>query len=362
MLRDATQTTLFEILESNRLPFEHNKGENTLIMRDTRSRVLFRAVEEFDRLRGTNLAWFGLDELTYTQEEAWLVLEGRLRDSRAERLSGFAAWTPKGFDWVYRRFLLEPVEGYDVAIASAFENKHLLERIPDFYERLKRSYDEEFYRQEALGEYLSLGGSLVYRAFKRAEHVANVVLDPTLPLYWALDFNVDPMCSVVAQIADGTVRVLDEIVISRASTLDACEEFRRRFPRHDAGIAVYGDATGTRMQTAGTSDWKIIREFFNSEGYRKVSYRVPRSNPAVRDRVELVNAKLKSASGEVGLVVSGKCKELIKDFEQVSYKPETTLIDKDGDQQRTHLSDALGYLLWQECREAVAGDRGERLL
>ena len=43
---------------------------------------------EFERLRGTNLAWFGLDELTYTPEEAWLRLEGRLRDPRQR---GYAA-------------------------------------------------------------------------------------------------------------------------------------------------------------------------------------------------------------------------------------------------------------------------------
>ena len=84
MLRDATQGTLFEILDSNGIPFEHNKAENTLVMKDTGSRILFRPVDEFERLRGTKLAWFGLDELTYTQEGAWLRLEGRLRDPRAD--------------------------------------------------------------------------------------------------------------------------------------------------------------------------------------------------------------------------------------------------------------------------------------
>ena len=83
MLRDATQAALFEILDGNKIPFDHNKAENTLIMRDTRSKILFRPMDEFERLRGTNLAWFGLDELTYTQEEAWLRLEGRLRDPKA---------------------------------------------------------------------------------------------------------------------------------------------------------------------------------------------------------------------------------------------------------------------------------------
>ena len=151
MLRDATQAALFEILDSNEIPYEHNKAENTLVMQDTRSRILFRPVDEFERLRGTNLAWFGLDELTYTQEESWLRLEGRLRDPKATRLCGFAVWTPKGYDWVYRRFIAEPVKGMRRCWRRPNENRFLLEKIPDFYERLKDSYDEKFYRAGSAG-------------------------------------------------------------------------------------------------------------------------------------------------------------------------------------------------------------------
>jgi len=363
MLRDATQSTLFEILEKNRIPYDHNKAENTVIMRDTRSKILFRAVDEFERLRGTNLAWFGVDELTYCQEQAWVVLEGRLRDPKAKRLCGFGVWTPKGYDWVYRRFLANPVEGYEAIVAKPFENRFLLERVPDFYERLRYSYDEKFYRQEVLGEYLNINGGLVYHAFRREEHVTDVEVDPRLPLLWALDFNVDPMCSVVAQISEGVVRVVDEIVISRATTEEACTEFQARFPRHAAGICVYGDASGSRMQTCGTTDYTIIREFFRRAGYVNVSYKVPRSNPLVRERVALVNAKLKTAAGERHLVVDRKCVELIKDFEEVSYKADSNVIDKDSNPRRTHLSDALGYLIWQECRpQPPVGYRNQRLI
>ena len=45
-----------------------------------------------------------------------------------------------------------------------------------------------------------------------------------------------------------------------------------------------------------------------------------------------------------------RCKELIKDFEQVTYKENSQVIDKERDPRRTHLSDALGYLVWQEFR------------
>src|SRR6266700_5196053 len=83
MLRDSTLTALLETLNENEIPFELNKTDNVLVMKDSGSRILLRAVDEFERLRGTNLAWFGLDELTYTQEGAWLRLEGRLRDPKA---------------------------------------------------------------------------------------------------------------------------------------------------------------------------------------------------------------------------------------------------------------------------------------
>ena len=363
MLRDATQTTLFEILDRNRIPYDFNKAENMLTMRDTRSRVVFRAVDEFDRLRGTNLAWFGIDELTYTPEDAWLVLEGRLRDPKARRLCGFAVWTPKGYDWVYKRFLDEPVQGYEGIIARPFENTYLLDRIPDFYERLKNSYDEKFFRQEVLGEYVNSSGGRVYGQFDRKLQVRDVGVNASAPLLWALDFNVDPMCSVIAQVTGETVQVLDEIVLSRATTRQACEEFHARYPKHPTGVVIYGDASGARAQTTGSSDYRIIQDYFRHEGYSQCSYKVPKANPPVRERVMLVNAKLKAANGDVHLVIDRKCKGLVKDLEQVAYKPDSTVIDKERDLKLTHLSDALGYLVWQECRDLPQiGHRDQRLL
>jgi hypothetical protein len=364
MLRDATQTALIEILKTNEIPHVWNRAENMLVMGDSRSRILFRAVEEFERLRGTNLAWFGVDELTYTSEDAWLRLEGRLRDPKATRLCGFGVWTPRGFDWVHERFIASPVKGYETVIAGAFENRFLLDRIPDYYERLKSSYDPRFYEQEVLGSYLSMNAGRVYYAFEREGNVGAVEVNEGLPLLWALDFNVDPMCSVVAQVEGGRVNVIDEIVLGRASTQDACDEFARRFPAHRAGLIVYADATGGRMQTSGTNDLIILRKFLRTGEYGDVEFKIPPSNPPVRDRVTLVNGKLETAAGVRMLTVDAKCRELIKDFEQVLYKEGSTqVIEKDRDTKRTHLSDAVGYLIWQECGGVgTVGERGQRLV
>lgn len=364
MLRDATQTTLLEILEQNRIGYDFNKGENILMLRDTGSRILFRPVEDFERLRGTNLAWFGLDELTYTPREAWTRMIARLRDPKAKSLGAFAVWTPKGFDWVYRTFVSEPrTKDFDFVQARPRENSFLLNQFPQYYDNLQSCYDETFFRQEVLGEYLNLTGGTVYSAFSRATHVRKLECNPRLKLYWALDFNVDPLSSVVVQVDNGVAKVIDEIVLRHATTLQACEQFVTRYGRHRMPVEIHGDASGYQQRTTGNSDYDIVKEYLEAHTTLKVEYMAARSNPSVRDRVILVNRLLRSASGDTSVLVDEKCVELVMDFEQVAYKEDTFQIDKDKDRMRTHASDALGYVLWEQFEMAgTGGEQGHRRL
>ena len=72
-------------------------------------------------------------------------------------------------------------------------------------------------------------------------------------------------------------------------------------------------------------------------------------SPAVKDRVNCVNAMLKNRLGERRLSVDASCKELIKDFERVQWKRDpfgNPMIEIDkSDPKRTHLSDAVGYMI-----------------
>jgi hypothetical protein len=364
MLRDTTQTALLEVLEENEIPFDFLKSENTLLFCDTGSKVIFRSMEEYDRLRGTNLAWFGLDELTYTHEEAWTRLEARLRDPKASALCGFAVWTPQGYDWVYRRFIDKPRSGYEVVLAAPFENKYILDVVPDYYERLKTSYDETFYLQEAMGSYINSGGKLVYRAFDRQVNIMESLVDPRLPLLWSLDFNVEPMCSVVAQRSRDSLWVIDEIVLSGARTDEACAEFVRRYKHHRAGVRIYGDVSGFSRKTTGPKDYSLVTTTLQSVFGSQLSLQVePGSNPPVAERVLMVNARLKNAAGETSLFVSPRCEGLIQDFEQVAWCDNSREINKTRDSRRTHLSDALGYLVWEEFKpQQQIGDQVRRLI
>ena len=366
MLRDVTRAAFLEMLEEEGLAYRFNKSDNQIILDCNQSQIIFRSLDNIERLRGTNLAWFGIDELTYCKEQAWLRLEARLRDPRASRRCGFAVWTPKGFDWVFRRFISPDEKHPDTVVVRAkpYENKAVLAADPSYYERLKHSYDERFYKQEVLGEYLDVFADRAYHAYDSEDHDKPLTFRPTDPICWAIDFNLDPMCAVLAQSIHGRLYVLDEIVVPNA-TIDAmCDRVAERlqlyldqYRAHDAGsrlpVLLYGDATSNRTNThTAKSDYDLIKLNFRRRPDFQLKDNVPSVNPPVKDRVSSVNWMLKNAAGEVRLFVDLRCKELRKDFLQVTVKQDSERfeLDKKKDSRRTHVSDALGYLIWSEHR------------
>ena len=171
----------------------------------------------------------------------------------------------------------------------ALQNK----TIPEYYERLKSSYTERFYKQEALGEYLNVFSGQAYYSFDRAAQVRTVPYVGGAPLWWALDFNVNPLCSVIGQTVRGVVRVLDELILPDSNTLAACEEFLARTEKYGGaplGVYVYGDPSGnSRQSSASRTDWRIVKDFFGRYTDRfRVQFRVATSHPPVKDRVNCV--------------------------------------------------------------------------
>jgi hypothetical protein len=373
LLRDATRRTFLEILELEEIPYSFNKNENRITLLDPGSEIIFRSLDNYERLRGPNLAWFGVDELTYCKPAAWSRLEARLRHPKANRLCGFAAWTPKGFDAVYEAFIAKPGSQYKAFLASPRENPYT--DATGLYDRLAESYDQKLYQQEVLGEYLNVLSGNAYYAFERARNMQQVEYESSASLAWSLDFNVDPMCSVIAQVVDttsradmlsgrrsGVIQVLDELYLRNASTPQACEAFHQKASRFFRGfpiqVNIYGDASGSARQTAGAgaeSDWQAVREFFSRHREYTPSYKYSRSNPPVRDRVAAVNGMLRNSLGQSRLFVDPRAKNLIRDLERVVWKEGSPLLDKDSDGMLTHLSDALGYLVETEFGVRPAG-------
>lgn len=212
----------------------------------------------------------------------------------------------------------------------------------------------------------------VYKQFNKVQNVRPCAFDPRRPLVWSLDFNVDPMCSAICQWHEETtpftllnnkkkqvISVLQEVCLPNSSTQEACEEFvnrteqyRRIMGNRPLQVRLYGDRSGQSRKTVGDSDYVAIRDFFKMHPEYRVVMHLSRANPAVKDRVNAVNAMLCNALGEVRTYIDPACTELIRDFAQVQWKRDsggntTGQIDK-SDMSRTHVSDAYGYFVAKE--------------
>lgn len=228
----------------------------------------------------------------------------------------------------------------------------------------------------------------VYPAYSATLNAgARLDRDTDLPLFWSLDFNVNPMCSVIGQYRETltprshltnekllTVEVLKEISLPNATTRDACNEFIERVKEYvnlargrRVPLDIFGDASGNQRSTNGDeTDWQIIKTFFRRYPEFVIRYYIDKSNPTVKSRVNSVNLALKDAAGFRRLFIDVGCVELKKDLATVKWKKDsggnsTGLIEK-SDPKRTHMSDALGYVIHQKFGiRPVAGEQGYSL-
>jgi hypothetical protein len=326
--------------------------------------ICLRGADNYDSLRGDGLDFLVLDEYASIAPEAWSeVLLPALADKQGRALF---IGTPQGHnhfhELVERAETLPDWKAFHYTTAQG-GNVTLQE-----LESAAQEIDERTYRQEFEASFENLGVGRAYYAFDSTQNVRKLRFDRRVSLSWTLDFNMNPLCSVVAQVYNGMVYVLDEMILPDSNTLSACEELLSRTQKWAGGmplaIDVYGDATGEQHRTsASRTDWQIVKEFFGRYKDRfSASFHVPSANPPVKDRINCVNAKRCNHAGQNRLLVDPSCKHLIKDFEQVSWKSDShgnTLADLDkSDPMRTHVSDAVGYLIAREfpMREM----RGER--
>lgn len=324
--------------------------------------VALRGADNYDALRGPGLDGCVLDEYATMAPEAWTEV---IRPALSDRL-GIALFigTPKGFNHFHELYQVGRAGALDWA---AFQYTTLDGgRVPpEEIEAARRELDEKTFRQEYEARFESIAVGLVYYAFDRVRDVGVIEFDRRQPLCWSLDFNVDPMCSVLGQVVDGKVRLLREMVLPDSSTFQACERFLKASEpffeaiQPDLGVVrlrvnVYGDASGrARRSSSDKTDWQIVREFFSRNSDRfDASFRVETSNPEIRARVNSTNALICNHAGERRLIIDPSCRNLIADFERVSWKKDgagnpTGDLDK-SDPKRTHVSDASGYLIYRE--------------
>jgi hypothetical protein len=304
-------------------------NESELSMRLVNGSVIsLKGAEKPDNLRGRSVDFVVLDEFADMKPETWSeVLRPSLSDKQGHALF---IGTPKGRNHFYDLWT-QDLDDWASFQFTTLEGGN----VPDYeIEAAKRDLDERTFKQEYEAAFVNYSG-IIYYNFDRQKSVEPTLLGEDV-LHIGMDFNLDPMSAVVAIRQGSSLRIIDEIVIYGSNTDEIADEIKQRYPNKK--IIVYPDPACKQRKTSagGRTDLSILV----NAGF---AVKVRERHTSVRDRINSVNARLKTSDGERHLFVDPKCKQTIKSLERQTYKEGTSQPDKDSGYD--HMNDALGYLV-----------------
>ena len=333
MAREIAWTKLKDMLHQFNWIENVNESNLQITIKKTGSKISLKGCENYDALRGVGIDFLILDEFADIDEKAWTeVLRASIADTQGDVLM---CGSPKGYgNWSYRMYL----KGKEDEEWDSFQFTTLQGgMVPkEELEQAKQDVDIRTYRQEFEGTFENYAGAVYYN-FHPVDNVRQSNIDWSKSLHIGLDFNVDPMSASVAQIEKDTIHFKDEIVIYSSNTDEMVEEIRNRYGSKQK-IFCYPDPACRQRKTSagGRTDLTILQ----NAGFN-VKCKIKHS--PIRDRINAVNSRLKSATGKRHIFVNPSCKIIIRGLQRQIYKENTNIPDKE--EGFDHMNDSIGYLI-----------------
>ncbi|HBE9077635.1 terminase large subunit domain-containing protein [Serratia fonticola] len=319
-------------------------------------------LNNYDDLRGSGLFFVLIDEWADCPYQAWEeVIRPMLSTCKytvdgVQHVGGHALriGTPKGFNHCYdtysagqdgrepdhRSWLYTSVDGGNVP--------------PEEIETARRTMDPRTFRQEYLASFENYQG-VVYYCFDRKENHTDDTIQPGDELHIGMDFNVGKMAAVVYVMREGLPHAVDELM-NKFDTRAMIEEITKHFLGHK--ILIYPDASGKNRGSSNASESDI--SLLKDAGF---TVKAKDSNPAVKDRVNSVNAMLCNTYGDRRMKVNTKkCPKFTQCLERQVYADSGEPDKKGG---FDHGNDAGGYpivyLFALKIKEAFSTNMGSTL-
>ena len=266
LVRDTTLQTYFEHLEQigyvKDKDYEWSSSLQKLTFKNG-SEILFRHFDEPNKLKSLNLGFVEIEEMSDIPYDTFKVLLSRMRqrprkDWKHFTYRIFGHTNPElQRGWIYKTFVENPAVNYRLITAPTTQNIYLPE---GFCDELKKVYDEQYYKIFVLAQKGDYSSGLVVKDFTD-ENIKNISYQPEMDLHISCDFNVDPMCWVLAHKTEDKVFYFDEIAMENTTTARACEEFCRRYPNHKGKIIINGDVSGdNRSCTREYTNYVILKK------------------------------------------------------------------------------------------------------
>lgn len=310
-----------------------NEADLSIVLKNG-SKISLKGSDNRDALRGSKYHYLYLDECANIDKEAYTeVLRPTLSDTGGRAMF---AGTPKGIsNWLYDIYQKgqDPTEEHWSSYQyTTIEGGFVPEQE---IEQARAELDAKVFRSEYQGTFENFEGRIYY-GFDRKENVRDFTFDTRQNIiHVGIDFNVNPLTAICFVIKNNTIYVIDEIEMFGSNTEELANEIHSRFP--GTKIIAYPDPSGRARKTnSPKTDFHIL----NNAGF---VVKAPSRHIPVRDRINAVNSKFCSGTGERGIMIHPKCKSLITAMERHIYKEGTSQPEKNGSRDYSHISDAIGY-------------------
>lgn len=321
-----------EVLTNLEIPYKLYKSPLNYIDLGRHGQIIFRSMENINRIIGYEHADADIDELdTLKASDAGAAFRAIMARNRQIKPDGSpntigVTTTPEGFKFVYQTWKKDPKPDFVIIQAPTSSNPHLP---ADYLDNLKAIYPSQLLQAYTEGEFVNLTQGTVYTGFDRVRNNSTETIQEYDQLLVGMDFNVTNMSAVIYVLRGEVYHAVEELcgIYDTPSMITALKE---RYLNHN--VAIYPDASGGSRKTvdASISDISLLE----SAGY---TIRVNKKNPFIKDRVMATNSAFESGTL---MINCERCQELAGNFEQLSY-------DANGNPDKTsgldHLIDAATY-------------------
>lgn len=336
LVEDIALRRFPELCERKGWAFKVRAGNNPQIEFPGAGRILFRTMENPQRIVGYEVAHSIVDELdtlpTDKAREAWNKIIARNRQKCAMGNTVAVATTPEGFRFVYERWVKDPKPGYVTFRAKTMDNAA---NLPSGYiDNLRNTYSSNLLAAYLDGQFVNLASGTVYAEFDRGLNASTETIRPNEPLHVGMDFNVGQMASVVFVLREGEPHAVEELS-GLLDTPAMIVTLKARYPDHP--LFIYPDASGQarKSNNASESDLSLLRS-------ARFTVLANPSNPAVKDRVLSMNQMIHNQGARRLRVNIDGCPGFVEGLEKQAYS-KTGEPDKTGGLD--HLLDAGGYFI-----------------
>lgn len=292
--------------------------------------VLFISGDNPDAIIGFTASHSWSDECSVQDEEVKRNIIQRVSDPLVS-VPRQKLWTsvPKGTgNWFYEAFGDHKAtrikdspysEGKNILVlhGSTFDNPYLDQQYRDEI-AAEFSWDEAYYRNYILGEWVNLSTNAFYFKFNDRKNVDDVPLDvQNNNLILTFDFNVGQMSWSVIQKQFSSKRVKGIYAVVKSNRAngrniqEACQQFIDLMPPdkfRNFNIEVFGDPSGYSRSTHSWDDGYNIIMGFLKPYYPLIKLKAPRGMPTVSERSYCTNR----CFAEERLIIDRSCTKVIE--------------------------------------------------